>query len=114
MSEPKHLYILWTNADPITAENMVFMYATNARIHDWWEQVTLIIWGTPTKLVAENPHIQQMIQDAKAAGVHVSACKSCADQLDVLEELVNQDIEVKHWGEPLTELLKSDEKLLTI
>ncbi len=58
MSDNKHLYVLWTNANSITAENMVFMYATNSLFHGWWEEVTLIIWGAPTKLVAENEHIQ--------------------------------------------------------
>lgn len=114
MTDKKHLYLLWTNADPITAENMVFMYTTNSLFHGWWEEVTLIIWGAPTKLVAENKNIQKMIKEAKEAGVHISACKACADELGVRDKLESQGIEVKHWGGPLTELLKSDEKLLTI
>lgn len=114
MTEKKHLYVLWTNADPITAENMVFMYTTNALFHGWWEDVTLIIWGAPTQLVVENEHIQVMIKDAKKAGVHISACKACAEQLGVRDKLEKLDIEVKHWGSPLTAILKNDEKLLTI
>lgn len=114
MTEKKHLYVLWTNADPITAESMVLMYTTNSLFHGWWEEVTLIIWGAPTKLVAQNKHIQKMVQDAMEAGVHVSACKACADQLGVRDELKTLNIEVKYWGNPLTELLKNDEKLLTI
>lgn len=90
------------------------MYTTNSLFHGWWEKVTMIIWGAPTKLVAKNEHIQKMIQDAKEAGVHISACKACADQLDVREELENLNIEVKHWGGPLTKLLKNDENLITI
>ena len=49
-----------------------------------------------------------------SAGVTVSACKACADQLGVTDALSELGIEVKYWGEPLTELLKSGEKLLTI
>jgi hypothetical protein len=49
-----------------------------------------------------------------AAGVHVTACKACADQLGVTEKLEKLDIEVKYWGTPLTELLVNNEKLLTI
>ena len=114
MTEKKHLYLLWTNADPITAEKMVFMYTINSLFHGWWEEVTLIIWGAPAKLVAHNEHIQKMIQDAIEAGVHVSACKACADQLGVRDELEKLNIEVIHWGKPLTDLLKNDEQLLTI
>ncbi len=112
--EKRHLYLLWTNADPITAEKMVFMYTVNALLRGWWENVTVIIWGAPTKLVGEDESMQKLVQDAIAAGVHVTACKACADQLGVTECLEGLNIEVKYWGIPLTEILKSDEKLLTI
>ena len=114
MREKKHLYVLWTNADLITAEKMVFMYTTNSLIHGWWEKVTLIIWGAPVKLVSENENVQNLVQEALEAGVHVTACKACADQLGVRENLEELNIEVKYWGPPLTELLKSGEKFLTI
>lgn len=109
-----HLYVLWTNDNPITAEKMVFMYTTNSLIHGWWEKVTLIVWGAPAKLVGEDVAIQAKIREAQAAGVHVTACKACADQLGVTETLKALDIEVKYWGQPLTELLKSDARLITI
>lgn len=96
MSEKKHLCLLWTNADLITAENMVFMYATNSLFHGWWEKVTLIIWGASTKLVAQNEHIQKLIQNAKDDGVHISACKACANELGVRDRLEGLNIEVKH------------------
>lgn len=114
MSKKTHLYVLWTNDNPITAEKMVFMYAVNSLVHGWWEKVTLIIWGAPAKLVSEDEGIREMVKKALEAGVHVTACKACADQLGVAENLEKLNIEVKYWGVPLTELLKSDEKLLTI
>jgi len=112
--ERTHLYVLWTNDNPITAEKMVFMYTINSLIHKWWEKVTLIIWGATTKLVAEDAAIQAKIKEAQAAGVLVSACKACADQLGVTEALEKQQIEVIYWGVPLTEILKNNEALLTI
>jgi hypothetical protein len=114
MSNKKHLYVLWTNDNPITAEKMVFMYTINSLIHGWWEKVTLIIWGATTKLVSENAEIQSKIKEALEAGVHVSACKACADQLGVSDNLKKLGIEVIYWGVPLTDLLKEDEKLLTV
>ena len=114
MAEKEHLYILWTNADPITADKMVFMYGLNAIKREWWKEVTLIIWGSPARLSAENDEIREKIKQLIAAGVHVTACKACADQLGVTEVLEKEGIEVKYWGVPLTDLLKSDEKLLTI
>ncbi len=114
MSESKKLYILWTNADVLTSDKMVMMYATNSKIHNWWEEVTIIIWGATAKLVAENTYIQEKVKLAIHAGVNISACKACADQLGVSEKLENLNIELKYWGEGLTDILKDDERLLTI
>jgi len=114
MSENKHLYVLWTNDNPITAEKMVFMYTINSLIHGWWEKVTLIVWGATTKLVSENADIQEKIKEALEAGIHVTACKACADQLGVTDSLEKLGIEVIYWGVPLTEILTNNEKLLTI
>lgn len=93
---------------------MVFMYTKNALIKGWWEHVTLIIWGATAQLAGEDAAIRKMITEARDVGVHVTACKACADQLGVTEALVEQGIEVKYWGAPLTDILKRDEKLLTI
>lgn len=114
MEEKNHLYVLWTNQDVTTAEKMVFMYTINSLRHGWWENVTLIVWGATTKLVAENREIQQHIRKALDTGVHVTACKACADQLGVTETLKELNIEVIYWGEPLTKILKNNESLLTV
>lgn len=114
MSEKNHLYILWTNDNPVTAELMVFMYGINSKKKEWWKNVTIIIWGATAKLAAENKKIQELIEEAKLGGVHITACKACADHLDVSDKLEELDIELKYWGTPLTQVLKNDEKLLTI
>lgn len=114
MSKKTHLYVLWTSDNPVTAEKMVFMYTINSLIHGWWENVTLIIWGAPAVLVSQDETIQNLIKDALDAGVHITACKACADQLGVTQVLENLNIEVKYWGIPLTEILTNDETLLTL
>lgn len=114
MTDKTHLYVLWTNTDPITSEKMVFMYTINSLVHGWWEKVTLIVWGAPSKLVSEDIQMQKKVKEALDAGVHITACKACADQLGVTDALEKLNIEVKYWGAPLTKILKSGEKLLTI
>ncbi|WP_028580252.1 DsrE family protein [Desulfogranum japonicum] len=111
---PNKLNILWTNADPVTAELMVLMYAHNTLKRKLWEQVRVIIWGATAKLVAEDVHIQHLIKDAQKDGVVFSACVACAERLGVKGELKELSIEVKSWGAPLTELMQHDEKLITI
>lgn len=108
------LYILWTNADPITSEKMICMYGHNAVKNGWWDEVTIIIWGAPAQLVADDEKIQLRLQQMLKDGVHISACKACTDQLGLTEKIETLGIEVKYWGQPLTELLKQNKKLLTI
>ena len=114
MTEKNTLYILWTNDNIITAEKMVFMYAINAKRYGWWENVTLVVWGATAKLVAENERIQQLIVEARENGIYVTACKACSDQLGVSEILEAHDIDVQYLGIALTNVLKNDEKLITI
>jgi len=114
MIEPNKLYILWTNADPVTSDKMVMMYGINCKLYDWWEEVTIIIWGATAKLAAENEGIQERIKQALHAGVHVVACKGCSDQLEVSDKLEAMGVEVAYIGGDLTRILKADERLLTI
>ena len=114
MSEPNKLYILWTNADPVTSDKMVMMYGINSKLYGWWDEVTVIIWGATAKLTAENAGIQEKIKQALQAGVHIIACKACSDQLEVSEKLEELGIEVVYTGGDLTRILKDNERLLTI
>lgn len=114
MSDPSKLYILWINADLITSEKMVMMYATNSMLKHWWDEVTVIIWGATAKIIAENKMLQGKLEIARLAGVKFSACKACADQLGVTECLQGMDIEIIYWGEELTRILKDDEKLISV
>ena len=114
MTANNKLTILWTNDNVITAEKMVFMYTLNAKLQGWFEDVTLVVWGASTKLVAENSGLQFRIEEMIAAGVKVEACKACADQLEATEVLEACNVNVKYWGQPLTEVLKGSGKLITI
>ena len=108
------LVILWTNADEVTFDKMVNMYARNSILKHWWEKVTIIIWGRTAKLTAESEVVQEGIKQLLHIGVKVSACKACSDQLGVSKNLEDLGIEVKYWGEGLTTILKENKKLLTI
>ena len=112
--EKEELYILWTNADPLTAHNMVMMYATNALLKRWWDSVTVIIWGATAKYVAADESIQGKLALAQQAGVKFTACQACANNLGVKDKLESLGIEVISWGPPLTELIKSGKHLLSI
>ena len=113
--EQNTLHILWTNDNPVTAELMVFMYATNALRNNWWENVHIIIWGATTKLVCEDENIRESVRLFQEAGGHVSACKRCAEKLGVLETLESiPGIDILYIGQSFTHIIKSGEKLITI
>lgn len=108
------LFILWTNDNPITSEKMVCMYGHNSILENWWDEVTIIIWGATAKYVGVDKSIQKRLITMIEDGVKVSACKACADQLGVTPILKDLGIEVIYWGEPLTKLLKEDKKVITV
>ena len=114
MDNRKRIYILWTNQDPVSTEKMVFMYALNSKLRKWWDEVIIIVWGGSTKLIAENKQIQDKIKDLIKEGVEFSACKACAEQLGAINVLEKLGIEVKYWGQPLTDIIQNGEKLITI
>ena len=114
MDTKDHLYVLWTSGEKTTFDEMVYMYTLNSMKRQWWKGVTLIIWGASAELAGTNREVQEKLKELSAAGVQLTACKACADHLSVSELFERANIEVKYWGTPLTELLKSDVKMITI
>jgi hypothetical protein len=107
------LCIVWTSGDPDVAMKMVFMYANTAKKNRWFDEVHLIVWGPSAKLASENKEIQETLVKMVENGVKIEACKACADQYGVSQNLKSLGIEVKYMGKPLTEILKSNKKLMT-
>ena len=114
MENESHLYIVWTTDNPITAMNMVTTYGGNSMKNDWWDEVTIILWGASQQLVATDAVIQNRVRELMDMGVKFSACKRCADDLQVTGVLEGLGVEVIYWGAPMTKLLKSGAKILTI
>lgn len=110
----RHLHIIWTDSDPDTAVNMVLMYATNALLNEWWDKVTVVIWGGSQKLAAENEAVRFEMQNARDVGVEFSACVSCANNLGTTEKLEADGIEVIRWGQKLSLLLQNGKHVLSI
>jgi len=112
--EPDEIFILWTSGDREVALGMVFMYTLNSKLKGWWEDVTLIVWGASSKLLAEDDELQERISQMIGAGVDVVACAACADMFGVREKLESLGIEVKGMGHPLTQLLKAGKTVLSV
>lgn len=114
MENKETLFILWTSSEVETFDEMVFMYAFNAKKYGWWKEITLIIWGASAKLAGEDEVVKGKIKEMIDEGIHVSACQACARDLGVTETLEKLGVEVVSWGKRLTEVIKSGSKLITI
>ena len=101
------LCIIWSSPDPEVADNLVFMYAHNARKKLWWEHIRLLIWGPSVRLAAENPHIQAKLKEMMADGVEVWTCRACADNYGVTDKLEALGTQVLYVGAPFTEMIKA-------
>ena len=111
--DPSRLAVLWTSGDPEVATKVAFMYTLNAKSQGWFDEVTLIVWGPSAKLLSENAELQEAVVGMAGEGVKVVACKACADSYGVSEILEGLGVEVMYMGQPLTEMLKGDWKVIT-
>jgi hypothetical protein len=113
MAAENILVVLWTSGDPDVAKKMVFMYTINAKKREWWQDIKFIVWGPSSKLLSEDHELQEQIKEFIEAGIEVEACKACADQYGVADDLAELGIEVKYMGKPLTDYIKSESKVIT-
>ena len=106
--------ILWTSGDREVALKMVFMYAYNCKKRGWMDTVRLLVWGPSAKLLSEDAELQEKLRGLKDVGVELYACKGCADQYGVSEQLSRLDINVMYTGTMLAELQQQGWHVLTI
>ena len=110
---PAHLAVVWTSGDPEVAHRMVLMYARAANKNKWFDSVELIVWGPSARLLAADKDIEAEVLAMKEEGITVRACVVCADSYGVVDRLRSIGLEVLGMGRPLTELLRSDAKVVT-
>jgi hypothetical protein len=89
------------------------MYTHAAVKNKWFDEVRLVVWGPSARLLAGDKDLQAKVKAMMKDGVVVQACVVCADSYGVSDTLRSLGIEVKAMGKPLTDILKSDYKVLT-
>jgi hypothetical protein len=105
--------VLWSSGDKDVAKKLVFMYTLNSKIHGWWDEVRLIVWGPSANLLANDEELSFDVKKMIEKGIEVVACKACSDSYNVSDKLAKLGIEVKYMGKDLTSILKENEKLIT-
>jgi len=107
------LVVLWASGDRDVAEKSCLMYTHAAKRNGWFSEVVLIVWGSSSRLLAEDQDLQEKVKAMGRDGVVLEACVACADQLGVTESLRELGIDVKGMGTELTRYLKSGYPVLT-
>ena len=112
-SKKEKLAVLWVSGDRDVAEKSCLMYTHAAKRNGWFDEVVLIVWGSSSRLLAEDEALQEKVKAMIADGVILEACIACSNALGVTEDLKNLGIDVKGMGVPLTNYLKSGYHVLT-
>ena len=112
-AQSSKLAVVWTSGDADVAYKVRFMYTKAAKTSKWFDEVKLIVWGPSSRILAGDEKLQKEIKKMIDNGVVVKACVACANMYGVADELRQLGIEVKGMGRPLSDMLKSDWKVLT-
>ena len=112
-TKTEKLVVLWTSGDIDVAEKSCLMYTHAAKRNGWFDEVVLIVWGSSSRLLAENEALQEKVKAMIKDGVILEACIACSNMLGVTEELKALGIDVKGMGVPLTSYLKSGYHVLS-
>ena len=106
ISNKDKLVVVWTSGDKEVAMKMVFMYTFNAKKYEWWDDITLLVWGPSSKLLSEDKELQDYVKTMLDSGIHVLACKGCADLYEISGELEQIGVTVRYTGKDLTNFIK--------
>ena len=113
MDKKDKLAVLWVSGDRDVAEKSCLMYTHAAKKNGWFDEVVLIVWGSSSRLLAEDSELQEKVKTMIKDGVILEACVACANMLGVTEELKGMGIDVKGMGVPLTNYMKEGYHVLT-
>lgn len=106
ISNKDKLVVVWTSGDKEVAMKMVFMYTYNAKKYEWWEDITLLVWGPSAKLLSEDQDLQDYVKNMLDIDINVLACKGCADLYEVSDDLEKIGVTVRYTGVDLTNFIK--------
>lgn len=108
------LNILWTTTNKDTISHMISMYSINSLRRGLWNKVNIIVWGASVKLIGEDSEIQEAVKKMLENNVSIEGCLACSEEFGVTQKLKKLGINMRYMGEPLTNILKNNEKLLTL
>lgn len=111
----KKLLIVWKSENETDIHNFIVPFAYNAKRHQWFNDVEVLIWGASQTKVTDTPLIQQRVMNLIKNEINVHACKMCANNVGATEKLEELGVVVEFTGLFLSERLKDSEyEVITI
>jgi hypothetical protein len=110
----KKAKILWTTDNKETALHMVCLYAHNALLKGWMDEVEVLVWGASQRLIVEDAEVRAKVEAMIRDGVKVVACLKCADSLEITAPLQTCGIDVHYTGELLSTWINSGESVISV
>jgi hypothetical protein len=111
---PRKAKILWTTDNKETAMNMVCLYAHNALLKGWMDDVEVLVWGASQRLIAEDEEVRVKVEMMARDGVKIVACLKCADTMNVTSSLESCGVSVYYTGELLSDWINSGETIVSV
>lgn len=104
----KNLLVVWKSDNEIDIHNFIVPYAYNAKKHEWFSDVEVLIWGASQEKVLQDTVIQQRVKNLIKNDIKVYACKMCADNLNATELLESLGVTVIYTGVYLSDKQKDE------
>ncbi len=102
----ENLLVVWKSDNEVDIHNFVIPYVYNAKRHQWFKEVELLIWGASQQKVLEDTIIQQRVKNLVKNEVAVYACLMCADNVGAKDLLESLGVKVMFSGVFLSDKLK--------
>ena len=110
----KELLIHWATDNKDSSMNMVLLYAYNAKRKEFWDEITLLIWGASQNLVKNDQEVSNKVKEIVDIGVKVIACQHCAKEQNTTEALESCNIDIFLTGAFLTQWTQENKSMITI
>lgn len=82
------------------------MYATNAKKHNWMDDVKVIFFGPSENLLAEDKEVQEALQELTGTEDCI-ACKALADRDGISDRVSQLGVKVEYVGSLISDYMKA-------
>lgn len=82
------------------------MYAVNALLHGWMDDVRIFIFGPAETLILSDPELQKHLQTYHDMGHESIACKYLSDAAGTSSKIEGIGVHVAYVGESISKLIQ--------